>query len=112
MQINIRYGRYAVAIMIFLIAAIIMGCATTLEPGITSEQMAAQDIDEAVLRRGRALAMTECTECHRYYWPHEYSIEQWRGIVKKMGKRASLSSSQTEAVELYFVTTRGAMQGE
>jgi uncharacterized protein with PIN domain len=74
--------------------------------------MAAQGADEAALRRGRALAMTECTECHRYYWPHEYSAEQWRGIVKKMGKRASLSSAQTEAVELYFVTTREAMQIE
>jgi uncharacterized protein with PIN domain len=111
-QKNDLQRKFAVAVLLFLAATSFLGCATTSEPVLTSEQMAARGIDEAAMRRGRALAMTECTECHRYYWPHEYSVEQWRGIVKKMGKRASLSKSQIEDLELYFVTTREAMQPE
>jgi len=105
--------RYPFVILAFVAAAIlIIGCATASELDATADHTATRGVDEAALRRGKVLAMTECTECHRYHWPHEYSAEEWPGIVKRMGKRAALSVSQTEDVELYFVTMCGIMQGD
>ncbi len=112
MRLKQQWRRYACAILVLLSAGLYIGCATTGEPALTAESMAAEGIDEAGLRRGRVLAVTGCAECHRFYWPHEYSPEEWPGIVKKMGNRASLSSEQTDDVELYFVATSRAMRKE
>ena len=110
MRLKQQWKRYTLAALIFLSAGLCIGCATTGEPALTAESMAAEGVDAAAMRRGRALAATECAECHRFYWPHEYSPEEWPGIVKKMGKRAALGREQTDAVELYFVTTSRAMR--
>ncbi len=67
--------------------------------------------DLEALRRGRALAVTECTGCHRLYWPNEYSPKEWPGIVRKMGARSSLSDSQTRDLESYYVSASQAAQG-
>jgi mono/diheme cytochrome c family protein len=112
MEKNISNKKYMITISLLLIAAFFVGCATNQVAVLTSEQMAAQGIDETALRRGRALAMTECTECHRFYRPHEYSPEQWPGIIERMGRRASLSGSQIEDVRLYFVTMSRPFQLE
>jgi len=69
-----------------------LGAAGTL-PGGT-------DMD--ALRRGRAVLVTECAACHRLFLPHEYSPEQWRGIVARMARRASLSGDQSEDLLLYL----------
>ena len=58
------------------------------------------DLD--ALRRGRAVLVTECAACHRLFLPHEYSPEQWRGIVARMAQRASLSGDQSEVLLLYL----------
>ena len=55
------------------------GCASPTGAGSTS-----------ALRRGHALWVTECAQCHRPFWPGEYRPEQWQGIVRTMGRRASL----------------------
>jgi hypothetical protein len=112
MRLKQQWKRYGLAILIFLSAGLCIGCATTAESGLTAELMAAEGIDEARVRRGRALAVTGCAECHRFYWPHEYSPEEWPGIVKKMGNRSALDSAQTADVELYFVTTSRALRKE
>ena len=104
--------RCAAAVLAFLAAALLIGCATMSEPGLTSERMAAAGVDEAAMRRGRALAVTTCAECHRFYWPHEYSAEEWPGIARKMGNRASLSKSQVDDLVLYLVTTSRAVRGD
>jgi hypothetical protein len=62
------------------------------------------------LRRGRALAVTECTGCHRLYWPNEYSPKEWTGIVRKMGARSSLSDSQMRDLESYYVSASQAAE--
>ncbi len=60
--------------------------------------------DAAALRRGRAVFVTECAACHRLFLPAEYSPEQWRGIVKRMSARASLSGDQAADLYLYLST--------
>jgi mono/diheme cytochrome c family protein len=66
-------------------------------------ELAAPQAQEAILRRGRALAVTKCATCHRLYWPREYPPEAWPGIVRSMGRQASLSESQGALVEAYYV---------
>jgi hypothetical protein len=56
----------------------------------------------AALRRGRALAITECSGCHRFYWPQEYPPEEWDRIMREMAPRTSLGEGQTEDLALYF----------
>lgn len=65
---------------------------------------AAGGVDLNALRRGRAVFVTECAACHRLYRPHEYSPEQWRGIIRRMAPRASLSAGQAADLELYMLT--------
>jgi mono/diheme cytochrome c family protein len=54
------------------------------------------------LRRGRAVLVTECAACHRLFLPGEYSPEQWRGIVARMARRASLARDQAADLLLYL----------
>ena len=61
----------------------------------------ASDTDPRSLRRGRALAVTACTQCHRLYWPGEQPPEVWRRLGRDMASRASLSARQTEDLMLY-----------
>lgn len=107
MKRTILKKRFALTILTILTAALFVGCATTSEPMLTSEQLAEKGIDEAALRRGRALAVTECAACHRFHWPSEYSPEEWPPIVKKMGKRSSLDKKQISELEAYMVTMSG-----
>jgi hypothetical protein len=66
------------------------------------------DADIAALKRGRALVITECATCHRLYWPHEYSPEEWEGILRKMGRLASLSEGQIRDIQIYMRAASGA----
>ena len=59
-------------------------------------------IDLDALDRGRVIAMTECSECHRQYWPGEYETEEWPDILEEMAQRASLSGEELESVTLYL----------
>lgn len=83
------------------------GCAETRAVLPTPEELAVSGAlpggaDAEALRRGRAIFVTECAACHRLYWPNEYSPGQWRGIVKRMAGRASLSGSQAADLDLYL----------
>jgi hypothetical protein len=90
-----------------------IGCATSSTPLPISEPSLVQgqfneQSDLESLRRGRALAVTECAECHRFYWPHEYSPSAWPGIVRNMGRLASLNKDQIRDVERYYVSASRA----
>ncbi len=58
--------------------------------------------DPESLRRGRALAVTECAGCHRFFWPHEYGADAWAHIIRRMGRRSPISADQMADLELYF----------
>jgi hypothetical protein len=98
-------GIIAAGLLLSFFAA---ACATTGGSGLTSAQLKAQGVDEGAFRRGRALSVTECAECHRLYRPSEYSPEEWGPISRKMGARASLGKDQIADMELYFVTASRA----
>ena len=90
------------------ISVVLSGCATTSMTLPTAAQLTASGAvpagtDTQALRRGRALAVTECAGCHRFYWPGEHTAEQWPSIVRKMGNLASLNRRQIEDMELYFL---------
>ncbi len=90
-----------------LLCAIFVACKTL--PGLlpTSEQLlksgcASEWIDKDSLAKGRVLAVTECVGCHRFYFPKEYTSEQWDRIIRKKAKRLSLSKEQMADINLYF----------
>ncbi len=69
----------------------------------------AQEEETASLRRGRALALTSCASCHRPFGPESRPAEAWPGILRDMGRRASLSFRQTADLERYMAAAaRGA----
>ncbi len=61
-------------------------------PGTTAES----------LERGRGLFVTYCDNCHNYPDRREYSEEMWPNIVRRMGKKASISAEDSDLV-LHFV---------
>jgi len=102
-----RYRRLLVTVVIVSLSAGISACAAGKASIPTADEMRVSgalpvgtDLD--ALRRGRAIMVTECASCHRLFLPHEYSPEQWRGIVKRMAPRASLGGNQAADLELYL----------
>lgn len=90
------------------------GCAAAGPSLPTAEELvgssAASPQGEA-LRRGRAIAATECTGCHRLFWPREYSPAEWRVIAQKMGLRASLGEEQIRDLSAYLEAASRAGPG-
>ncbi len=83
------------------------GCAAGKASIPTAEELGAagaipRGADLDALRRGRAVLVTECAVCHRLFLPEEYSPEQWRGIVARMARRASLTGDQAADLLLYL----------
>ncbi|MGE5699849.1 MAG: hypothetical protein ACM31N_07280 [Deltaproteobacteria bacterium] len=102
-----RFHRLLVMVAFIFLAAGISSCAAGKASIPTADELRASgalpagtDLD--ALRRGRAIMVTECAACHRLFLPHEYSPEQWRGIVKRMAARASLGGDQAADLELYL----------
>ena len=92
-----------------------IGCTTSTGMLPMPEQLTArgaieESTDTGALRRGRALAVTECASCHRFYWPHEYTPGQWSTIAEQMGSLMSLSESQAKDLKLYFMAASRAAQ--
>lgn len=82
----------------------LIGCASIKRmPAADEVETRPEGPDRETLRRGRALAVTECAGCHRIYWPEEFSPNQWSDIAQNMGRRASLTTSQTEDLRAYLM---------
>jgi cytochrome c553 len=91
----------------FLAAAAsgVAGCAAAGASLPTAEELmgsAAASREGEALRRGRAIAATECTGCHRLFWPRDYSPAEWRVIARTMGLRASLAEEQIRDLSAYL----------
>lgn len=89
------------------LAAGLSGCAATPLRLPTAEELAPavavpQTGDVEALRRGRAAYVTECAACHRLYNPADYTPAQWREIVARMARRASLPGVQAADLLLYL----------
>lgn len=54
------------------------------------------------MAKGRELAINQCGECHRFYFPKEYSSQFWENILKQKSDRLSLATDETAALTAYF----------
>jgi len=82
-------------------------------PPVTSQMVAAQKgqhVDLAKLREGRTLFVHRCIECHTLppVWHHR--VEDWPPIVNSMAHRASLKSSQRDAIVAYILAARAQVR--
>ncbi len=95
-------------ILLFWVLLSVTGCVSLSQMTMpTAEELAIHmpySADLRALESGREIAMIDCTDCHRTYWPAEYPPQEWSGILDKMGRRASLSEHEIQDVKLYFAT--------
>lgn len=111
--INLLWIKKALFLAGLAVAAAFVACATSTGTMPTVEQLSvgnalSEGADKMALMQGRALAVTECSACHRLYWPDQFSPRAWPGILRKMGREASLSHDQIKSIELYYVTASRA----
>ena len=119
---QLRIGRHYLALIPALSVALavglsLSGCAglPTLLP--TPTQLAGagdypDGVDANSLACGRALVVTQCTGCHRFFWPHEYAPQQWPAIMSNMGQRAFLSRRRIGDMTRYMVAASRATRCE
>ena len=70
--------------------------------------IAPQDIDLAVVQKGRRLFAQRCIECHTLPPIWRYDTEEWPRIVNAMAHRAALKPAEREAILAYI---RGIREG-
>ncbi len=85
---------------------LLAGCGAPSMSLPTAEQLVAHEVagnvDPGTLKRGRALALKDCSNCHRFYYPEEYPPQAWPKIIRSKGKRLLLNRKQTEELLHYF----------
>jgi len=112
---TVTYMTQVIIIGVMGFVIFLFGCAASNRQLPMPDQLSEKGVipgnsDPAALSRGRALAVTECAGCHRFYWPDEYSPDSWPGIITKMGDLASLNEKQIKSLESYFVAASQATQ--
>ena len=83
-------------------------CGTTsfAPPPVTKELARAgarQHVDLATLHEGRALFTSRCVECHTLPAISQHSVTEWPRLIDEMAGRASLKSTQRDAVLAYIL---------
>ena len=83
-------------------------CGTTnfAPPPVTAELARAgarQHVDLATLHEGRALFASRCIECHTLPAVSQHSATEWPRLIDEMAGRASLKSTQRDAVLAYIL---------
>ena len=101
----IRHHTYI--FLIVLLSLFLLACGMYQGSLPTLEQLAKsgdvpEGLDMASLKRGRTLAMTECVSCHRFFYPREYSPEEWNEIILNKAKRLSLGKEQIVDIGLFY----------
>ena len=96
---------FAVAI-ICLVDLSSCGTISFAPPPVTEELARAgarQHVDLATLHEGRALFTSRCIECHTLPAISQHSATEWPGLIDEMAGRASLKSTQRDAVLAYIL---------
>jgi len=57
---------------------------------------------DAVWKAGQQVYDTRCSACHSLHAPTEFTANQWPGILKAMGKNASLDQADLDLVTRYL----------
>jgi len=83
-------------------------CGTTsFAPPPVTEKLARagarQHVDLATLHEGRALFASRCIECHTLPAISQHSATEWPRLIDEMAGRASLKSTQRDAVLAYIL---------
>ena len=83
-------------------------CGTTsFTPPPVTEKLARagarQHVDLATLHEGRALFVSRCIECHTLPAVSQHSATEWPRLIDEMAGRASLKSTQRDAVLAYIL---------
>ena len=101
-------GVLALRNLFFMMLLTVTGCVSLSQMTMpTADELAncvSYSVDLGALKAGREIAILDCTDCHRTYWPAEFPPQAWSGILDKMGRRASLSENEIREVKLYFAT--------
>jgi len=94
--------------LVGLLACLSSGCATIEEmaPVVDGETRFVDGGDQgrALLQKGRAIYLTDCTRCHSVERVNRYSLDRWTTIIERMGERSKLDESEREALEVYIRT--------
>ncbi|MCH7908049.1 MAG: hypothetical protein IIB38_00340 [Candidatus Hydrogenedentes bacterium] len=99
------------------LAAMLQNCATTSWSMPTAERLVAlgivePDTDLKSLNRGRAAAIMDCRECHRQYWPQEFTSKRWPRLAHNMGRLASMRNEQIDDLRSYMVEASKTVEAE
>src|SRR5262245_39164796 len=57
-------------------------------------------------RAAQKLYNTKCAKCHKFYNPDQYSPEDWKMWMEKMGKKSKLKPPQYDLLSRYLDTLR------
>lgn len=127
LQVNSRWidvktgGNYFLKTIVILatctLATVLQSCATTTRSMPTAERLVDLGIVEPdsnlkSLNRGRAIAIVDCRECHRQFWPQEFASNQWPRLTRRMGDRASLRRDQIDDLRYYMVEAGKTVEAE
>ncbi|HTB32278.1 MAG TPA: hypothetical protein VK808_09655 [Bacteroidia bacterium] len=63
------------------------------------------------LNQGYSIFDDKCTDCHRTKRPQDFTADEWKVIMHKMGRKAKLDSNQYNLVLHYILTKREAILG-
>jgi len=63
------------------------------------------------LKTGYSIYSDKCTDCHDAKLPQEFDVDDWTVIMRKMGRKAKLDSTQYQEVFHYILTRREAILG-
>jgi len=88
---------------------LLCGCESAryfVPPVVTAESARREDVDLAMLARGRRLFAYRCIQCHTAPSVWNYALEDWPGIVDSMAHRASLKSTERDAILAYIRAVR------
>lgn len=109
-------GRAFVGLVVIFSALLAVACSSARYALPTADELRRtgrfSDPEIESLEEGRIIAVTECADCHRMYWPAEKGAEDWPGIMHAMAGRAALEESDVEHLSFYFGVVSDAVSRE
>lgn len=94
--------------LFLLLGLFVISCSSSI-PAPTQEQIqwasskwpgtGAKELSE-----DRDLYIAKCSGCHSLKVPSDYTEEEWKPILNKMGKKAKLNESEYEMIRQYVST--------
>lgn len=62
------------------------------------------DLTTEALVEGKSLYGMHCAKCHDLFEPKSFTAEEWKPIVLRMQKEASISDTEREKIYAYLTT--------